>query len=505
MYDLVVLGGGSEGLSVALAAARKGARVALVKSATAGGGCTHPPIVPRRALITAANLAHQAQGAQGHGIRPGAPAIDFAAVMARVRGVAADFASRATDESLAAAGIEVVRGLPVFEAYDTVVVGGRTRLHAQRFVIATGSRPALPDIPGLAEAEALDESSFWGLDTLPPELVILGAEAAAIEFAQALRRLGSKVTVLAGTATILAREDEEVSHRVKALLTAEGIDFRTNVEVTSVVVDGGRRICTVRDKASRATSEVSGTHLLVASGRLANVEGLDLEAVGIHGDPAHGVEVDEYLQTHSTRILAIGGVIQGPASPAATARQVAVAVQNAVLRLPRKIDYSALPWTTFIDPEVASVGLGEAEAHERHPEVRVFRVEVSELDRARIDGQTEGFAKLLATPSGKILGATVVGPEASLVLQEFVLAMQGGVSLQHVAETIPPYPTYADLVHRLAEEFEARRHETSLVHKALRWLHGYQARAADGGTAPEASATEHSEPAGHAGGHGHGH
>ena len=165
--------------------------------------------------------------------------------------------------------------------------------------------------------------------------------------------------------------------------------------------------------------------------------------------------------------------------------------------MPRKIDYSALPWTTFIDPEVASVGLTEAEAIERHPEVRVLRVELSELDRARIDGRTDGLAKLLATPSGKILGATVVGPEAALVLQELVLARQGGLSLQHVAETIHPYPTYADLARRLAEEFEARRLDTSLVHKALRWFHGYQARsAADGGTAPEAPANEHAEPLG---------
>ena len=257
--------------------------------------------------------------------------------MARVRAVAADFASRETDESLRAAGrSRSFTASPVFEAYDTVVVDGKTRLHAQRFVIATGSRPAIPAIPGLAEAGALDEDSFWGLDSLPPELIILGAEATAIEFAQALGRLGSKVTVLAGTATILPREDAEVSGRVKTLLAAEGIGFRTNVEVTRVVVKDGRTVCTVRDKASGASSEVSGTHLLVAAGRLANVEGLDLEAVGVHGDPEHGIEVDEYLQTHSTRILAIGDVLHGPRSPAAAARQVAVAVQNAVLRMPQE-------------------------------------------------------------------------------------------------------------------------------------------------------------------------
>ena len=495
MYDLVVLGGESEGLSVALAAARIGARVAVVKNATAGDECTHAAVIPRLTLIAAARLAHQIRSAGRYGIRAGTPEVDFAAVMARVRAVAADFASRETDESLSAAGVTVVYGKPVFEAYDTVVVDGKTRLHAQRFVIATGSRPAIPDIPGLAEAGALDEDSFWDLDSLPSELVILGAEATAVEFAQALARLGSKVTVLAGTPTILAREDAEVSGRVKTLLAAEGIAFRTNVEVTSVVVKEGRTVCTVRDKASGASSEVSGTHVLVAAGRLANVEDLDLEAVGIHCDPEHGIEVDEYLQTHSTRILAIGDVIHGPTSTAAAARQVAVVVQNAVLRVPRKIDYSALPWTTFIDPEVASVGLTEAEAHERHPDVRVLRAELAELDRARIDGRTDGFAKLLATPSGKVLGATIVGSEAALVLQEVVLAMQSGLSLQDIAQTFHPYPTYAGLVAQLADEFKARRLDTSLVHKALRWFHGYQARsAADGGTVPEAAGNEHAAP-----------
>jgi pyruvate/2-oxoglutarate dehydrogenase complex dihydrolipoamide dehydrogenase (E3) component len=467
-------------------------------------------IVPRRALITAACLAHQARRAESFGIRAGTPTIDFAAVMSRVRGIAAEIASRETDESLAAAGVTVVPGKPVFEAYDTVLADGKTRLHAQRFVIATGSRPALPAIPGLAEAGVLDENSFWGLDSLPSELVILGGDATALEFAQALGRLGSKVTVIAGTAKVLPREDDEVSARVKTLLSAEGIDFRTNVEVTSVVVKDGRKVCTVRDKASHASSEVSGTHLLVATGRLANVEGLDLEAAGVHGDPVHGIEVDECLQTQSTRILAIGGVLSGPTCPAAAGRQEAVAVQNAVLRLRRKIDYSALPWTTLIDPEVASVGLTEAEANERHPEVRVLRVELPELDRARIDGRTGGFAKLLATPSGKILGAAIVGPEAALVLQELVLAMQNGVNLHHLAETMHPYPSYADMAHRLAEEFEAKRLDTSLVHKALRWFHGYQPRsAADGGTDPEAPANEHAEPvasaSSHSHGHGHGH
>jgi pyruvate/2-oxoglutarate dehydrogenase complex dihydrolipoamide dehydrogenase (E3) component len=289
------------------------------------------------------------------------------------------------------------------------------------------------------------------------------------------------------------------------MLAGEGIVFRTNVEVTQIVVQGGRRVCTVRDKSSAATSEVSGTHLLVAAGRLANVEGLNLEAVGLHASPEHGIEVDEYLQTHSTRILAIGDVVEGHPFTHAAERQAAIAVQNAVLRIPKKIDYAAMPWATFIDPEVASVGLTEAEAIQQHPEFRVLRAELSEAERACIDGRTEGFAKLITTPSGKILGATIMGPDATLVIQELVLAMEHGLTLQHIAETFHTYPTYASVVRRLASEFAAARSETSLVHKALRWFRGYQHRSGsdDGGPASAAEPSEPAQTAGHTNGHGH--
>jgi pyruvate/2-oxoglutarate dehydrogenase complex dihydrolipoamide dehydrogenase (E3) component len=507
MYDLVVLGGGSGGLNVATAAARVGARVALVEKGKLGGECTHAACVPSKALIEAARLAQQIRNARGYGLRTAAVEVDFPAVMARVRAVVAEFAGSDSGESLRARGIDVYRGSPAFEAYDTVVVDGQARLHAQRFVIATGSRPKIPAIPGLAGAGYLDNQSLWSLETLPAELVILGAGPSGLEFAQAFARLGSKVTVLADSPRILPREDPEVSGRIQALLSAEGIGFRTGVAVVQVSGRDGRKVCTIRDQSSGTSSEVSGTHLLVAAGRLANVEGLNLDAVGVHADPEHGIEVDDYLQTRSTRIFAIGDVLQdqGRQFTHAAERQAAVAFQNAVIRIPKKIDYSALPWATFLDPEVATVGLTEAEARERHPEVRVFRAELSEVDRARIDGRTDGFAKLVATPSGKILGATIVGHEAALVLQEFVLAMEHGLTLQDIAETVHTYPTYAGLARRLANQFLATRLDTSFVRKALRWFYGYQIRPDAEGSSSNMEEAMHAVSAGQANGHGHGH
>jgi pyruvate/2-oxoglutarate dehydrogenase complex dihydrolipoamide dehydrogenase (E3) component len=505
MYDLVVLGAGSGGLNVALGAARLGARVALVEKRTPAGGYTHSAAIASKALIAAARLAHEIRRADRFGLSVAPLAIDFPAVMARVHATAAGSGGGCTDDSLRSQGIDVVHGAAAFEAYDTLLLDGKTRLNAHRFVIATGSSPAIPAIPGLADAGALDCSSIWSLDALPPELVVLSAEPIGIELAQAFARLGSKVTVLVGTSSILPWEDAGVSGRAQDILTAEGIVFRTSAEVTQVVVQGERRICTVRDKATAATTEVSGTQLLVAAGRRANVEGLNLEAVGVHASPEHGIEVDDYLQTSSTRILAIGDVVLGHAFTYAAERQAAVAVQNAVLRIPRKINYAAMPWATFIDPEVASVGLTEAEANELHPDFRVLRAELSEADRARIDGRTEGFAKLIVTPGGKILGATIMGPDATLVIQELVLALEHGLTLPNIAETFHTYPTYASLVGRLAGEFAAARSGTKLVHKALCWFHGYQPRSGsdDGGTASAAAPADVAHPAGHTDGHGH--
>jgi pyruvate/2-oxoglutarate dehydrogenase complex dihydrolipoamide dehydrogenase (E3) component len=503
MYDLVVLGGGPGGRSAARAAARIGARVALIDKATSPLACAHSSSVASKALLAAARLVHELRGAGRHGIRVADPEIDFAAVMSQVRAVAAEAAGSLTDEVLRARGVAVYRGVPAFEAYDTVVIDGQTRVLGQRFVIATGSRPALPAIPGLAEAGAVDELSVWTLTTLPAELVILGAEARGLEFAQALARLGSKVTVLADYTALLPHEDPEVSARVLGLLEADGITVRTGVTVAGVTVRDGRKVCTVREKTGGGTSEVAAAQILVAAGRLANLEGLNLDAVGVHADAAHGIEVDEHLQTRSSRIYAIGDVLGGPALAHAAERQAAVVVQNAVLRIPKKFDASALPRVTFLDPEVACAGLREADARAQHPEVQVLSVPLAEVDRARIEGRTDGFAKVVAMPGGKVLGAAIVAPEAALVLQELVLAMESGLGLQAIAETAHAYPTYAALVQRIAGEFVAQRAESSILHRAIRWFHGYQPRTDANGADAAAGVTAGAQAA--AGNHGNGH
>jgi pyruvate/2-oxoglutarate dehydrogenase complex dihydrolipoamide dehydrogenase (E3) component len=504
MYDLVVLGGGSGGLNVATAAARVGAKVALIEKYRLGGECTHTACVPSKALIKAANLAHTIRTAGDYGLRIGAPEVDFAAVMARVRRVVAGFAGSDSGKSLQAKGIDVYRGSPAFEAYDTVVLDGRERISGHRFVIATGSRPAVPEVPGLESAGFLDNGTIWDLHERPRALVVIGAGPVGLEFGQAFARLGTPVTILSDGPHILPAEDPEVADRVQAYLAGEGIAFHLGAEVTGVSVRDGQTVIALRGPADGATHEVACSHILVATGRLANVEGLNLEAVGIHADPRHGIEVDDHLQTRAPHVYAIGDVLGRFQFTHAAEREAAVAFQNAVLRLPKRIDYAAVPWATFTDPEVATVG--RLTGFDASEEVRVFRAEYDELDRARIDGRTHGFAKLVASPSGKIRGVTIVGDEAATVLQEFVLAIEHGLTLNDLASTVHTYPTYSGLVRKLANQFTATRLEGGLVQTALRLFYGFRPRAGtDGPSASPSESPGEAEPVGHSSSEGHGH
>jgi pyruvate/2-oxoglutarate dehydrogenase complex dihydrolipoamide dehydrogenase (E3) component len=509
MYDLVVIGAGSGGLSVASAAAKVGAKVALVEKQPAGGDSTLSACVPSKGLVQAAKRLQQVRTAGSLGLKVAAVEVDFPAVMARARSVAEALGRGASAESLRARGIDVYSGSATFEAYDTVRVDGQTAINGYRFVIATGSRPAVPAVPGLSEAGFLDDRSLWSLNSLPESLVVIGAGSTAVEFAQCFARFGSKVTIVSDAPRLLPDEDSEAAGSVGDALGGEGIDLRLGAEVAKVDFRGDRKVCITREVATGATGEVAGSHLLLAAGRLARVDGLNLEAAGVHGDPEHGIVVDDHLQTHSARIYAIGDVLMRHQYAYAAHREAEVAFANAVLRRRKRMDYSAIPRVTFSDPEVASVGMTEHRARTEQPEHRVYRVPLAEVDRAQIDGRIDGFAKVVATPGGRILGATIVGPEASLVIQEFTLAREKGLGLGVIAAATAIYPTYAGVGPALARQHLAIRLERGVVQTALRIFYGFLPRAAPGnGTAdgPSEGTAGHKPPAEPAvGGHGHAH
>jgi len=490
MYDLVVIGAGKAGLSVAAAAAKVGARVALIEKNRVGGEGSIAACLPSKGLVQAAKLVHQVGRAARFGVHTGPVQIDFAAVMSRVRDVAADVARGESEEVLRAQGIDVYHGSASFAAYDTVQVDGATPIPSHRFVIATGSRPAVPPIPGLAEAGYLDDHSLWSLASLPESLIVIGSEPTGIEFAQCFARFGSKVTLLMSSPRILEQEDQEASELLTRLLTAEGLAIRTGVEVTKVEVRDGRKVCRFRDLATGSAGESSGAAILLAAGRLANVEALNLDVVGIHGDAHHGIGVDDYLQTHSTRTYAIGDVLLRHPYTHFAEREAAVAFQNAVLRIKKKIDYAGLPRGAFVDPEVAALGITEGQARAERRPCRIYRLDFAEIDRARIDGLTDGFAKVVATPAGKIMGATVVGEQAGMIIQELVLAMERNLSLGDLAAAVPIYPTYAGAVRQLAIQHRATKLENSYVQTALKLFYGFIPRVAAGNGATE----PHAEP-----------
>jgi pyruvate/2-oxoglutarate dehydrogenase complex dihydrolipoamide dehydrogenase (E3) component len=505
MYDLVVIGGGSGGLHAARLAAQVGARVALIERARPGGARRSGACVPSKGLVQAARLVRQIREAGSFGIKTETPRVDFAAVLERIRAVGEQTAAGDSDEALKSQGIDVLHGVASFSAYDTVLLDGRRRVEGQRFLIATGSRPGHPAIPGLREAGCLESSNLWALAQIPESLTVLGGGAYALEFAQVFARFGSKVTVLTGDDRVLPGEDPEVGGQVACMLTGEGVAIRRLAEVEKVEVRGDQKVCIGRDRQSGERFEVASAAILYSGNRLANVEDLNLEAVGVHGDPEHGIEVDDLLQTHAVRVYAVGDVLLRNQYAHVAEREAEVAFQNAVLRRRQKMDYGNLPRATFLDPEVASVGISEAHARAENLDHRVFRASYADLDRARIEGRTQGFAKVITSGSGKILGATILGEDASLVLGQLVVAMDGGLGLADLAETTQVYPTYGRLVRDLAVQARATRLERGFRAAALKFLYGFQPRGGDGPSpdAGEASAQAEADAQAPATGHGH--
>jgi pyruvate/2-oxoglutarate dehydrogenase complex dihydrolipoamide dehydrogenase (E3) component len=335
-----------------------------------------------------------------------------------------------------------------------------------------------------------------------------------MEFAQAFARLGSKVTVLTGEDRVLPREDPEVSGHVACMLTGEGIAIKRRATIRKLENSGGQKVCFFTDGDTGEAAEVSSAEVLSTSNRLANVEHLDLEALGIEANPQQGIEVNELLQTHAPRVFAIGDVLNRHHYAHAAVAEAEVAFQNAVLRRRRKMDYANLPRATFVDPEVATVGISEAEAKTQELEHHVFRANYADIDRARIDGRTEGFAKVVASPAGKVLGATILGVQASSILQQLLLALDAGLGLDSLAESAQIYPTYGQLVQEITGQYRKTRMESGLRGRALRFFFGFQPRSepVDGasssltlrtpnGSAVDASTTSHFTGPEH--GHGH--
>jgi pyruvate/2-oxoglutarate dehydrogenase complex dihydrolipoamide dehydrogenase (E3) component len=434
-FDLVVIGAGAAGLTAAGGAAMFGLSVALIEAGKMGGECLHTGCVPSKALIAAASRAHQGRGGAQLGIDLGEPRVDWAGVRAHVDGAIAGIAANDSAERFEAMGVEVIRTRARFLDRTTVLAGNR-RLRAPRIVIATGSRPKSPDLPGLSDVPYLTNETLFGLELLPDHLLVLGGGPIGCEMAQAFRRLGSQVTVVAPELP-LARDDPDASAIVAEQLRREGVTFEP-CSAIRVASSAGSLALTLED--SRL---LTGSHLLVAIGRDANVEGLDLAAAGVEAGP-DGIVVDARRRTSNRRIYAIGDCRAGPRFTHVSGYEGSLVALDVALGWPGKVDWCALPRVTYTDPELAQVGLTEAEARGRHGAIEVVRQDFAHNDRAVAEGDTRGFLKLIRY-RGRVVGVTIVGARAGELLLPWTQIMTGKSSMFALGSAVIAYPTRSEI------------------------------------------------------------
>jgi len=448
--DICVIGAGSGGLTVAAAAAQFGAPVVLVEKGLMGGDCLNYGCVPSKALIAAAKAAHRQRNASAFGVADVVPEIDFARVHGHVREVIDAIAPNDSIERFTALGVRVVAGEACFKDRNTVAVSsseGDNEIRARRFVVATGSSPSIPDIPGLGETGYLTNETVFDLSRRPGHLIVIGGGPLGMELAQAHRRLGAEVTLLEAE-SVLSREDPELAAVVREALRREGVVIEERVRVVAVERKADDSI-QVRVETEAGALTVDGTHLLVAAGRMANVENLGLEKAGIAFD-GRGIKLDRRLRSTNRRVYAIGDVAGGPQFTHAANYQAGVVLRALLFRLPAAENRLIVPRVTYTDPELAHVGLSEEDARKAHSAVRVLKSPFAGNDRAQAERQTEGCIKLVTGRRGRILGVSIVGAGAGEQIGFWALALSKKMGVRDIIHHVAPYPTIGEIGKRAA-------------------------------------------------------
>jgi pyruvate/2-oxoglutarate dehydrogenase complex dihydrolipoamide dehydrogenase (E3) component len=463
-YDLVVIGAGSGGLTAAQFAARLGAKVALVEKERIGGDCTWTGCVPSKALLKVAKVAHQVRAANDYGVCVEQPAVDMARVCAYVRQAIEAVYRHETPDRLAEQGIEVIIGAARFLNAHTLQVGERA-LWAKKFIIATGARPVIPPLPGLSAVSYLTYEQIFENDYLPQRLLVMGAGPIGAEIAQAYQRLGAQVALI--DVGLLPREEPEVAQVMRRVLVREGIQFIEGL-VTAVRQEGPQIIVRVKER------EFQGEMLLVAVGRAPSVAGLNLEQAGVNYS-AKGIPVDNQLRTNVRHIYAVGDcILDNHQFTHLAAWQGFQAARNALLPGSSRGVSQIVPWTTFTDPEVAHVGLTEAQARDKYGDkVRIVYREMDRVDRAVVENDRDGFIKVVYKKDGRLLGATIVAERAGEAITEFTLALRHSLKLVDLAEAIHVYPTYSTGVQQLAAELATDNVLDSILGKVIKTLSRY--------------------------------
>ena len=467
--DICIIGGGSGGLSVAAGAAQLGASVVLFERAEMGGDCLNTGCVPSKAMLEAAKIAKIANnGMPSMGISAGQAQIDFGAVKAHVRDVIAGIAPHDSEERFRGLGVNVIKSEASFTSKDSVTAiqdGEPISVRAKYFVVATGSHPVAPPINGLEGVSYYTNETIFDLNEKPQHLIIIGGGPIGIEMAQAHRRLGCDVTVLEAFA-IMGRDDPDLVGRLMTKMTDEGIRLIEQARITSITQKGARIMIDISDGES-----IEGTHLLVAAGRRPNIDTLNLEAASISYD-ARGIQTDNRLRSSNKRVYAIGDVAGRHQFTHVAGYHAGIVIRNILFKLPAKLRDDAIPWVTYTDPELAQTGLTWTEAVSRYGADAVRRTdwELRDNDRARAARRTEGLIRVISDKKGKILGASILAPNAGELIHSWTLALQAGLKMSAMAGTIAPYPSWSEASKRAAGAFFTERLFSARTKKLVQFL-----------------------------------
>ncbi len=461
--DLCVIGGGSAGLTAAAAARAFGASVVLIEKGKMGGDCLNTGCVPSKSLIAAARHAQDGREASAFGVSFEAPRVNFGRIHDHVGEIIASIAPNDSVERFEGLGVVVIRGEGRFTDRRTLEADGQ-RIRARRFIIAAGSRPAMPPIPGIDSVPFLTNETVFDLTRKPAHLVVIGGGPVGLELAQAFRRLGSEVTVLEA-AEFLSRDDPELVDIALRRLENDGVVLRPHAAIKEIAPNGNGVAVTLSGQEGEEV--ITGSHLLVAAGRAPNIENLGLDAARIRAGKA-GIQISRSMRTSNRRVYAIGDVVGSLRFTHVAAYHAALVIRATLFGLRVREDKTLIPWCTYIDPEIASVGLSEAAALKRHPgKAKIIRWSYGDNDRARAERRTDGLVKLITHRNGRILGCAIVGPWAGEMISLYAYALANRLKIGSFLKFIAPYPTLTEMARRIAVEHYRDRLGSAFVR---RWL-----------------------------------
>ncbi len=467
-YNLVVIGGGTAGLVTAAGAAGLGAKVALVERHLLGGDCLNYGCVPSKSIIRSSRAAADIRDASSHGLNVTGYEIDFAKVMERMRRIRAQISNHDSAARFKSLGVDIFLGNAQFTGPDTITVEGK-QLKFAKAVIASGARAVDPPIPGLKEAGYLTNETVFNLTARPKRLACIGGGPIGSELAQAFHRLGCEVTLIHNGSHILNKEDADAAAIVQKTFQKEGIHLVLNAKIEKVTIENNTK--TLHYKSGEEKGVVTVDEILAGAGRAPNVEGINLESVGVEYDTKKGIRVNDYLQTTNPRIFAAGDVCMNWKFTHAADAAARIVIQNALFFKSKKLSALTMPWCTYTDPEIAHVGLYEKDAAARGIELDTFTRDLNEVDRAIADGETDGFVKVhLQKGTDKILGATIVARHAGEMISELTLAITAGIGLGKLASVIHCYPTQAEAVKQTADAYNRTRLTPAVKKLFKRWL-----------------------------------